>query len=346
MGDAVTPPIVVNGAFRSQRVTGQQRYAREIAQRLTTSGDFRELVPTGRWSTSASREWLWTLTQLPHVSRGGLLSLTSRAPVRKRQVLTVHDLFVLTNPEWYSRAYIATHAPVLRAQLGTASAVVAVSEPTARDLEARFDREIAVAPNAPSEVFSPRPEDDVEAALATLGLRVDSFLLCVGSLEPRKNLSRVVKAYAALPASARGRYPLVLVGGSADIYRSADLPSVDGLIVAGYVSDDDLRMLYRASTAVVFASLAEGFGLPLVEAAAAGAQHLVISDLPVFRWICGDGAWYVDPVQEAAITEGLRAAIDGRVPSIAVDLQRFTWEQSAATVAQLSIRSVGEGTPA
>ncbi|KYH44973.1 glycosyltransferase family 1 protein [Branchiibius sp. NY16-3462-2] len=342
MGDAVTAPVVVNGAFRSQRVTGQQRYAREIADRLTTLGAFREVVPTGRWASSASREWLWTLTQLPRVSGSGMVSLTSRAPVSKRQVLTVHDLFVLTNPEWYSRGYVATHAPVLRAQLGTASAVVAVSDPIARDVQARFGGEIAVAPNAPSEVFTARPQDDLEAAVATLGLQVDSFLLCVGSLEPRKNLSRIVQAYAALPASARSRYPLVLAGGSADIYRSADLPSVDGVVTTGYVSDDVLRMLYRASTAVVFASLAEGFGLPLVEAAAAGARHLVISDLPVFRWICGDGAWYVNPVQEAAITEGLRAAIDGRVPTLTVDLQRFTWEQSAATVAQLATRCVGE----
>lgn len=343
MGDLVTGPIAVNGAFRSQRVTGQQRYAGEIADRLVRSDNFREVVPTGRWSASASREWLWSLTRLPReAGTSGVVSLTSRAPVSRRQVLTVHDLFVLSHPEWYSRKYILTHSPVLKAQLAAASAVVAVSDATAREVEARFDGEIAVAPNAPSEIFTARPSDDLAAAVGPLGLRVDSFLLCVGSLEPRKNLRRVVNAYAALPASVRRRYPLVLVGGSAAIFRSADVPKVDGLIVAGYLSDHDLRMMYAAARAVVFASLAEGFGLPLVEAAAAGARHLVVSDLPVFRWICGNGAWYFDPTRESAIAEGLSAAIDQEVPMITVDRNRFTWDSSAATVADVAARRLGE----
>ena len=85
---------------------------------------------------------------------------------------------------------------------------------------------------------------------------------------------------------------------------------------------------------MVFASLAEGFGLPLVEAAAAGAQSLVISDIPVFRWICGAEAHYVDPLSVPSITAGLRAVV--REPlQPEIDLERFTWDSSASTVAEL-----------
>ncbi|MGI3785610.1 MAG: glycosyltransferase family 4 protein, partial [Janthinobacterium lividum] len=262
-----------------------------------------------------------------------LLSLTARAPLwARRHVLVVHDLFVLTNPEWFSRKYVWTHAPLLRLQLRTAKALVAVSEPVAAQL-ASYGVPVSVAPNAPSAVFSSASMLDDEIVLEARGLRRGTYLLAVGSLDPRKNLPLLARAYAALTPEERASHPLVVVGGGAAIFRSQDIAWSPEVVDAGYVSDDELRALYAGARAVVFVSLAEGFGLPLVEAAAAGAGSLVISDIEVFRWVCGPAAHYVDPTSVESITGGLRRSMDVELPP-GIDLDRFDWDDSARRVGE------------
>lgn len=329
--------VLINQSYCTQRVTGQQRYATEIARRLETScGAVR---PTGFWSGSPLRVWAWVQFLLPLVAGGSLvLSMTSRAPLwRRRHVLVVHDLFVLTNPEWFSRRYVWTHAPLLRAQLRSAAAVVAVSQPVADQLARFYTGPITVAPNAPSEVFR-RPAVDDGIAVVERGLVGGSYFLAVGSKDPRKNLGRLAEAYGQLTADERRQHPLVVVGGGSAIYRDQDVAWPDGTVDAGYVSDDELRQLYRGARSVVFVSLAEGFGLPLVEAAAAGAGSLLISDIDVFRWVCGEHARYVDPLSTNSIAAGLRAEIDSPLQQ-EIDLERFSWDASAAVINDVCLRA-------
>ena len=325
-------PVVVNQSFAMQRVTGQQRYAAEISKRLLASERFRALAPGGFWSRSTWRVWAWLQLVLPWLARGStLLSMTSRAPWwRRRQVLVVHDLFVLTNPDWFSRRYYLTHAPLLRAQLRSAAAVVAVSQPTADAVASRYGGPIVVAPNAPSETFADSVDGD-ERALCRLGLRAGSYFLAVGSMDPRKNLGRLADAYGRLTEAERRAHPLVVVGGGSAVFRQQEFSWPSGTVQAGYVSDDDLRQLYRGAHAVVMVSVAEGFGLPLVEAAACGARHLLVSDIPAFRWVCGDAAHYVNPLVSAEIAGGLREVLTTpRTQNI--DLSRFDWDASARVI--------------
>lgn len=332
------PAVLVNTSFRMQRITGQQRYAHEISRRLLSRSEFQELTPKGFFAGSALRVWAFVIAVAPVLSRGRLLlSMTARAPLFARQVLVVHDLFVLTNPEWFSRRYVLTHAPLLRIQLRTAKALVAVSQPVADQLSRIVRAPIVVAPNAPSEVFQ-QPGDDV-SALTARGLSTGGYLLCVGSMDPRKNLPRLAAAYASLDADARVRMPLVVVGGGAAVFKSEEIVWPAETVDAGYVTDDELRALYAGAHAVVFPSLAEGFGLPIVEAAAAGTARLVISDIPVFRWICADGAHYFDPTSVPDIAKALRECID-RPRDTPLDLDRFHWDASARSVADLCERLV------
>jgi glycosyltransferase involved in cell wall biosynthesis len=326
---------LVNTSFTAQRITGQQRYATEISSRLLDRDGFAEVTP-GRWfARSALRTWGWIFTALEARSRGHLLvSLTARAPwLHRRQVLVVHDLFVLTHPEWFSRQYVLTHAVLLRAQLKRAVAVVAVSQPVADEVRPMFSGPIVVAPNAPSDVFGHSSGSDA-TALASRGLRPDGYLLAVGSMDPRKNLPVLAEAYASLGADERARLPLVVVGGGAAIYRDEVITWPAEVVHAGYVTDDELRSLYAGARAVIFPSLAEGFGLPLVEAAAAGTRALAVSDIPVFRWVCGEGATYFDPTSAPDVASALRRVAENPIP-ITLDLARFDWETSARTVADL-----------
>lgn len=338
-------PVLVNHAFTGQRVTGQQRYAAEIASRLTGSPGFSPTVPHGFWGRSARHVWAWVLVVLPWLGRGSaLLSLTARAPAwRPRHVVVVHDLFVITHPHWFSRPYVWTHAPLLRAQVRWAAEVVAVSEPVAEQVRRMRSGPVSVAPNAAGEVFRTTPDVEPDAP-AELGIVDGSYFLVVGSRDPRKNLARLALAYGLLSPDQRRRHPLVVVGGTASIYRSGDTNWPPGTVEAGYVDDHRLRRLYRGARSVVFVSEAEGFGLPLVEASASGAPSLLVSDIPVFRWICGDHARYVDPLSIWSIAEGLHAEIEnpGTEP---LDPGRFDWDDSAAVVARVCRRAAGDSTP-
>ncbi|MEY2848452.1 MAG: hypothetical protein RI885_1117 [Actinomycetota bacterium] len=328
--------VLVNQSYAMQRVTGQQRYATEISRRLLASSGFAAITPTGSWAGSALRVWAWLQFVLPFVSRRSrLLSMTSRAPlVHPRQIIVVHDLFVLTNPEWFSAKYVMTHAPLLRAQLRRAGAVVAVSEPVAEQVRARFHGPVVVAPNAPSEVFSLPAAPADHDVLATRSLVAGGYLLAVGSLDPRKNLATLAAAYGLLSPAERRALPLVVVGGGNAIFRDESLAWPEGTVNAGFVSDDELRVLYRGARSVVFVSLAEGFGLPIVEAVASGATHLILSDIPVFRWICGDGADYVDPKRADMIAAAFRSERRRGIAS-EPDPLRFTWDDSAAVIRRL-----------
>ncbi|WFG44929.1 glycosyltransferase family 4 protein [Pseudonocardia alni] len=334
--------VLVNEAYAGQRVTGQQRYALEIASRLRAHGGYRPVRPTGFWARSKVRAWLWVLLRLPLVRPGApLLSLTARAPLwRRRHVLVVHDLFVLNHPEWFSRRYIWTHAPLLRIQLRRATAVIAVSRPVADEVERMRRTPVPVAPNAPSEIFREAGEE-LPAAVRGHDLTPGAYLLVVGSRDPRKNLARLAEAYGLLDAELRRRHPLVVVGGGNAIFRDTGTVWPEGTVDVGYVDDEELARLYRHARSVVFVSVAEGFGLPIVEAAAAGTRGVVVSDIAVFRWICGDRARYVDPLSVGSIAEGLRAELTDGPRAAAPDADRFSWDDSAKVIDEMCRRVAG-----
>jgi glycosyltransferase involved in cell wall biosynthesis len=334
--------LYVNGTFIGQQVTGQQRYATEISAELVRRHAGRVLSPPPLVRKQAAVAHAWAHTALPVLSAHGLLvSMTARSPMlARRHTVVIHDLFVLEHPEWYSKTYVRTHAPVLSAQMRTASGLVAVSVPVAEQLRRRFPRKrIAVAPNAPSNVFRrPSPEDlplGVRDFLATPG--VEGFYFAVGSLDPRKNFSRLMEAYTRLPSAVRRAYPLVIAGGSSTVFADSKVVSPAGVRWVGYVEDLALAALYQAATAVVVPSLDEGFGLPVVEALTAGGR-LAVSDIPTFRWVARDAARYFRPDDVADMARVLELMVDD--PGTAVETNgvaaRFSWAASADVIAEFS----------
>lgn len=332
--------IAINCAFEGQRVTGQQRYAIEIVERLHRSKNVRLLQASGR-----SRSESWARAQalgLRLRSDETLLTLTSRGPIYSpRHVVTVHDTFVLTNPEWFSRKYVATHAPILRLQIAGAKSIVAVSQTTADSVRQLVgdSRPMAIAPNAPSAIFS-APGDGSQDTMfeSETGLVPGKYVLSVASHDPRKNLARLVDAYELLPSDFRHEYPLVLAGGGGDSFRllPQDRTKISTYSI-GYVADPKLRWLYANAALVVFPSLNEGFGLPVVEALAAGAS-VAVSDIPIMRWVAEEWADYFDPMDPHSIAETISRAIGGGGSNAAAASHvkgRFSWNSSAQTILQL-----------
>ncbi|WP_160141929.1 glycosyltransferase family 4 protein [Arthrobacter sp. SLBN-112] len=253
----------------------------------------------------------------------------------------MHDIFVLTHPEWYSTKYVLTHAPILRLQMRTASILIAVSEPVSLQVRelTKNKKPVIVAPNAPASVFSKSVSPmTLSSVLGRLLLEPGKYILSVASKDPRKNLRTLVRSYLRLPVELREQYPLVLVGGSSSVFASVDIPSDPSVRHLGYVSDEDLAALYSAANFVAFPSLDEGFGLPAVEALSAGAR-LLVSDVEVMRWVCEEFAEYVDPRNEQSVTGGLRSLLESKDSSSSRDARReyarsrFTWHGSAAAIA-------------
>ena len=216
-----------------------------------------------------------------------------------------------------------------------AAGIVAISQATARALTERFPRaagKVTVAPLGVSPALDVR---DVAESLPAAG-----FVLAVGTLEPRKNLPRLAAAYGSLPAALKKRHPLVIAGeiGWQAGPSTAALDALDaGAIRLGYVSDAALAELYRRCAVFCYPSLGEGFGLPVLEAMAAGATVLTssVSSLPE---VGADAVAYCDPQQVDSIGQALKELLDD-APRRALLSERararsleFSWERTAELV--------------
>lgn len=169
------------------------------------------------------------------------------------------------------------------------------------------------------------------------------FFLAVGTLEPRKNLRRLLAAYRRYVDQTPEPKPLVVAGGQG--WMEADLNTyIDSLQiqhhvqVLGFVSDASLRWLYRNCWAFIYPSLYEGFGLPVLEAMAAGAATIT-SQTTSLPEVGGDAALYIDPLEEASITTALQQVEDGEYRNSLRErgqhqAQNFSWEITAKTVHQ------------
>ena len=213
---------------------------------------------------------------------------TFRGPFRATQalVVTVHDLAVLRRPEWFNR-WTSTYSRIAVPRVvRAADRLIAVSEFTKRELVEVLDvdpAKVRVVPNAVEDVFTP---DGPSAE--------GDYVLAVGTLEPRKNLARIA-------AAVDGELRVVGARG----WGGVEAPgNVTGL---GDVSDEELAALYRGARALVYASLYEGFGIPVAEALACGCA-VVTSEGSAMEEIAGGDATYVDPLDVASIRAGIARA--------------------------------------
>lgn len=213
---------------------------------------------------------------------------TFRGPFRAAQplVVTVHDLAVLRHPEWFNR-WTRTYSRIAVPRVvAAAHRVIAVSEFTKRELVSLLGTDVAkirVVPNAVEDVFTPdgpRAEGD--------------YVLAVGTLEPRKNLARIAQA-------VDGELRVVGARGWGGVEPPRDVTWL------GAVSDEELAALYRGARCLVYASLYEGFGIPVAEALACGCPVVTSRDSPMAE-LAGDAAVYVDPEDVTSIREGIERA--------------------------------------
>lgn len=269
----------------------------------------------------------------------------------ERSVVTVHDLIHFRVPEAFPRWRRLGAGVLLGRGVSGAARVIAVSEATRADLVERFPSaaaKVAVIPNGVSPDFA-------EPGAGAAGVE-GPYLLCVGNRKPHKNLAGAVETLARL-VPARPDLRLVVVGesypGWSAVLERAEALGVRGRVVElSGVDDAALRRLYAGCEALLFLSLYEGFGLPVLEAMACGAP-VVASDRSSLPEVVGDAGVLVDPHDHAAAADAvLRLAAGGALRAELVRRGRaraaaFTWRRAGRATADLLYRvAAGQGTPA
>lgn len=263
-----------------------------------------------------------------------------------RSIVTIHDLGYLSFPRAHTRArWLELHLTTLW-NTRAASRIIAISHATKADLVRRYavhPDKISVIHHGLSPDFCPIPSQQQRAAIcARYGIAAaGGYLLYVGTIQPRKNLVRLIDAFAqAASASPTVRsLQLVIAGKTGWLSRQIEQRASDAGIAGqvhfpGYVADADLPALLSGALAFVFPSLYEGFGMPVLEAMACGTPVLTssTSSLPE---VAGDAALLVDPHDSRAIADGLRQLVeDGALRERLRErglahAARFTWDRAA-----------------
>ena len=259
-------------------------------------------------------------------------------------VLTVHDLSTLMHPDTHTARNVWRARRRLPLMARRASAIITPTEAVRREVCARLragPEKVFAVHEAARAVFRPAPREESAALLRSLGVG-DDFILAVGTIEPRKNLKTLVRAFAELlrwGGAARGDLQLVIAGRrgwlNEEFTSEVERSGVRGRVVfTGYVTDEQLRALYSSCRAFAYPSLYEGFGLPVLEAMACGAP-VVAGRIASVAEVAGGAALLVPPRDAGALARALTELLDdaGACARLSAAGREhaalFSWERAA-----------------
>lgn len=268
-------------------------------------------------------------------------------------VLVLYDLIPLRHPQFCSRLFSSVFERWLGKMIGNVDAVMCISRATQDDLRAYLaERSLAAPPSASfrlgSDLDPRRAQGPVRAAIQSFAGSGAPCFLAVGTVEPRKNHALLLQAVEHLWASGLDAR-LVIVGGSnaesAAFARRLAAHEEQGrrLLWLADATDSEVEWLYTACRALVFPSLAEGFGLPLLEARARGCP-VIASDLPAFAELADDGVWLYPRHSASALAALMREHAQrshGRPPALG---PAFTWRDSAGQLLQTAAALLDQST--
>ena len=274
------------------------------------------------------------------------LSLAHTLPGRThtKRILVVHDLFALTNPELYVARRAKIIANSLKRAIGVADRLIAVSEATKRELHGRLKvdpNKVTVTYLGPgNEVHRRDPASVSSQDLSRLGVPWPRFLFMLSTVEPRKNVPRLLKAFAKVVHDPRFSDMGLAIGGGkgwegSEVYQMpAELGIEDKVAFMGYIPDEDLSGLFAKCEAFVLPSLSEGFGIPVLEAMLGGAP-VVCSNTGSLPEVGGEAAIYFNPYDIEDMARAISKRLDGgetREEAVRKGMEqasKFDWSHTA-----------------
>ena len=360
--------IGINGRFLVANQTGVQRVAYNLLRSLILLDRENEYILfTGR-SQIGNPDWdfpnvklvassikagnnlrnhWWEQVTLPKLAKRHevdiLHSPANMAPLfyRGASIVHIHDLCFVVNPQWYSYLFHSVYNFVIPRLARKATRVITNSNNSRNDLLQFCDipaEKVSLIYWAVDESFTPLPE-----VLPENGVDIpkEGFILYVGSLEPRKNISTLVEAFEHLRSeNPQLKTKLILIGGESPLFADVRLKIKkfrEDVIFKGFVEDVALREYYRQATVVAYPSLYEGFGLPPLEAMASGAAVVtsITSSIPE---VVGDAALMVSPYDYQQLSDALSKVIldknlrEHLQKAGLKQVKRFNWTRVARNV--------------
>ncbi|MFD1161312.1 MULTISPECIES: glycosyltransferase family 4 protein [Hwangdonia] len=306
--------IVINARFLTQKMTGVQRYAFEICNLLPKKIGNKKIVLVAPKATIINKldndidivfygnlkGQLWEQISLPIFLNKNknplLINFVGIAPVfYKRKVMFLYDLAFKHYPEWFSYSFQKPYNLLIPLSLKNSLKIITDSNYVKEDIHKVYkisNDNIYVIYAAPSVKFK------------NLNLKKEKFILTVSSIDPRKNLQRVIKAFNELNSD----YKLVIVGSKSKTFSNIELNEKKynrNIIFTGYLSDEDLIKLYNRAEVFIYASLFEGFGIPPLEAQACGTV-CVVSNTTSLPEVYEDSVEYCDPHSIESIKNAIK----------------------------------------
>lgn len=260
-------------------------------------------------------------------------------------VCTIHDICfehyrdIFTKKEYIRQKLLIPYAAKHSEKIFT------VSEHAKRDISNQYaisDNKVVVTYNAVNNSFKKLDDKELQECELRSRFKIGNtpFVLCVGNLQPRKNLPRMIKAYRKYVELEKADVKLVVVGKKAWMYDDIlkeTMQGIDDVILTDYVSESDLVRLYNASVAFIYPSYFEGFGIPPLEALACGTP-VAVSNATALPEVVGDAGVYFDPFDETQIVEALQVVISNeKVRKDIIDkaterVKFFSWKKSAEII--------------
>ena len=351
------------------RTTGLGVYTRHLTEALrkTQSGQFQYhwYLKESEKDLNTFRRWYWENVQLPPLvakDKVDILHIPAFAPPfysKHKVVVTVHDIIGMIFPNqlrWPSRWYWGRWLPTA---IKTADFIIADSDSTKNDLinHLKISKDMirVIYPSGHESFTTQRNEKLLNQVKARFSIH-DRYFLFVGTIEPRKNLKRVIEAFTIFQENIKSsaRYQLVVVGqkdfGKGKLFKSIahDLRTkIDDIIFAGYVRQEELNQLYCGAEALVYPSLYEGFGIPILEAMASGVPVITAKKTSMPE-VAGEAALYVDPYDSQSIANGMLELHDQPelrerlAQNSAIQIKKFSWQKTAEQTCEV-YRQLAEG---
>jgi len=348
--------LIINCRFLSQKITGTQKFAIEICKEIKKQNKNvlflsnpnilqKEIASNLEVKIVGEKSYklfkflklpsglLWEQLILPlyikkYYPNAKLLNLINLAPILcENNYVVLHDVAFKKYPEFFKKIFLLVYNILVPIILKRAKKVFTVSEFSKSEITNFFkidNKKIEVIYNAIDNVENKK----------TKAMNNEKYILAVGSLEPRKNMLRLIDAI-----SQQDKYKLIIVGeqNSKVFNGKINIDKVDNIEFTGYVDDKTLNELYNNATVFVYPSIYEGFGIPPLEAQKFGIP-VILSDIEVFHEVYGNSVYYVDPYNNKSILNGILRVIEDKNLQKKLmlagyeNIKKYSWRKSTKKI--------------
>lgn len=345
--------IIINGRFLLHKVTGVERYAREMIAELDKIADGGKVMMAVPPELDEIPKYenikvikvgklhnrLWEHISFPlfvYKNKGISLNLCNVAPLIKPGIVCMHDVKIKAKPEYFQKKFLLWYNLLFSNQIKRADMILTVSEFSKLEILRYYNvdkNKIHVVPSAWQHFKNIKFDENT---LKKYNLKKQAYYFSMCSLEPNKNFKWIAEV------AKKNTDELFVVAGAInkEIFSEGlgfECPTNMKLI--GYVSDEEAKTLMRDSTAFLFPTFYEGFGLPPLEAMSTGVEKVIVSDIPVMHEIYGDSVYYINPYFPE---ENIKQLISQKVESSDKVLSNYGWDKSAIILKKIIADLTGE----